>query len=205
TVCSGSSRPPISPSSTSKSWGLTAITTSAAPAIASAFESVAVTPCRSATSRSQSSRRPVTTISPGSRHPELRRPLSSDSPIRPAPRIASRRGSIAMRGSLGGGVAKPGGRRTEPRSVRQRDQPAPEAHEQVDAREAGPLAVALQQRRRLLGLDPAPLERAEQLDQPEVADQAALAPAEAFEADDAHRPRAEPALAQKARCDRVGR
>src|SRR5438034_915120 len=44
TVCSGVSRPPISPSRTSKSCGLTAITTSAAPAIASAFEVPAVTP-----------------------------------------------------------------------------------------------------------------------------------------------------------------
>ena len=44
TVWSGESSPPISPSSTSKSCGLTAITMNAAPATASAFESVVSTP-----------------------------------------------------------------------------------------------------------------------------------------------------------------
>src|SRR6266542_675792 len=44
TVCSGVSRPPTSPSSTSKSCGLTEITTSVAPATASAFDVVARTP-----------------------------------------------------------------------------------------------------------------------------------------------------------------
>jgi hypothetical protein len=43
TVCSGRSRPPISPSRPSMSCGFTAMTTSAAPAAASWFESVAAT------------------------------------------------------------------------------------------------------------------------------------------------------------------
>jgi hypothetical protein len=44
TVCSGVSSPPISPSSPSKSWGFTAMTTSVEPATASAFDVVARTP-----------------------------------------------------------------------------------------------------------------------------------------------------------------
>ena len=44
TVCSGVSSPPISPSSTSKSCGFTASTTTPAPRTASGFESVACTP-----------------------------------------------------------------------------------------------------------------------------------------------------------------
>ena len=40
TVCSGESRPPTSPRRTSRSCGFTAITISAAPLAASAFESV---------------------------------------------------------------------------------------------------------------------------------------------------------------------
>ena len=43
-VCSGRMKVPISPRSPSMSWGLTAMTTSAAPAAASWFESVASTP-----------------------------------------------------------------------------------------------------------------------------------------------------------------
>ena len=44
TVCSGVSSPPTSPSSTSKSCGLTAITMKDAPLTASAFASVVSTP-----------------------------------------------------------------------------------------------------------------------------------------------------------------
>ena len=44
TVCSVVTRPPISPSSASMSWGFTAITSSAASRIASAFDSVGSTP-----------------------------------------------------------------------------------------------------------------------------------------------------------------
>ena len=49
------------------------------------------TPCRSRSSAARSSRRAVTTISPGSRQPELSRPETSASPIFPQPRIAIRR------------------------------------------------------------------------------------------------------------------
>ena len=93
TTWSGESSPPISPSSTSKSCGLTAITTTPAPVTASAFERVAVTPCRSPSSASRSSWRPVTTISSGLRQPVLSSPASSASPILPQPRMAIRRGS----------------------------------------------------------------------------------------------------------------
>jgi hypothetical protein len=44
TVCSGRISVPISPRRPSMSWGLTAMTTSDAPAAASWFESVASTP-----------------------------------------------------------------------------------------------------------------------------------------------------------------
>src|SRR5438552_6721868 len=100
TVCSSESSPPISPSSESMSCGFTVMTTSAAPTTASAFERVASTPYRSRSSATRSSRRVVTTMSFGSRQPELSSPDNSASPILPAPMIAIRRSSTAMRGSL---------------------------------------------------------------------------------------------------------
>src|SRR5262249_32988861 len=87
TVCSGVINPPTSPSRTSKSCGFTAITIKPASPTALALSSVPSTPWRSFSSASRSSRRPVTTMSPGLRHPELSSPASSDSPIFPAPRI----------------------------------------------------------------------------------------------------------------------
>jgi hypothetical protein len=98
TVWSGERIPPISPRSAGKSCGLTAITTIAAPLTASEFEVVARTPWRSLSSLARSSRRTVATISSGLRQPVLSRPASSASPIWPAPRIAMRRSSTAMRG-----------------------------------------------------------------------------------------------------------
>ena len=77
----------------SKSCGLTAITTTPAPATASVFEVVTRMPCRSASSFARSSRRTVATISSGFRHSVLSNPARSASPIFPAPRIAMRRGS----------------------------------------------------------------------------------------------------------------
>ena len=59
----------------------------------------------------------------------------------------------------------------------------------------GPLAVRLEQLRRLPAFDLTAAQRAQKLDEPEVADEAVVVPAEPFEADDADRPRAEPALA----------
>ena len=89
-------------------------------------------------------------------------------------------------------------RLADSRALGQRDQSSREPGHQVDAREAGPLAVRLQQRSGLVALDPAALERDRELDQTEVADEPELSPPEAFEADDADRPRAEPALALEA-------
>ena len=83
--------------------------------------------------------------------------------------------------------------------------PAAAPGEEVDAREAGPLAVWLEQDVGLLGLDPPAPERGGELDEAEIARQAALVPAEPFERDDADRPRAEAALALEAPRDDVGR
>src|SRR6185437_14824702 len=91
-----------------------------------------------------------------------------------------------------------------PRS-RQRDQAAAEAGEEIDAREAGPLAVRLEQLRRLPALHGAAAQRAQELDEPEVADEPVLEAAESLEADDNGRPRAEAALALDPADDRVGR
>src|SRR6185437_8077402 len=91
-----------------------------------------------------------------------------------------------------------------PRS-RQRDQAAAEAGEEIDAREAGPLAVRLEQLRRLPALHGAAAQRAQELDEPEVADEPVLEAAEPLEADDARRPRAEAALALDPADDHVGR
>ncbi len=65
---------------------------------------------------------------------------------------------------------------------------------EVDAGEPLPLLVGRQQLGRLVSLDPAAPERRAQLDERQVADQASLRPPESLEADDADRPRPEPAL-----------
>jgi hypothetical protein len=67
------------------SCGLTAITTTVAPEIASAFESVTGIWKRARSSAARASRRALATMS---RSPELSRPEISASPIWPAPRIA---------------------------------------------------------------------------------------------------------------------
>ncbi len=97
TVCSGWISGPISPRRVSMSCGLTAITTRAAPATASAFDRVASMPCRSRSSATRSSRRVEALMSPRSRQPEESSPWMSASPIRPAPRIAIRRSSTMSR------------------------------------------------------------------------------------------------------------
>src|SRR5687768_1893709 len=111
----------------------------------------------------RSSRRPVTTISSGFRQPVESSPASSDSPIFPAPRIAIRRLSTAMDLSLGGYPCS----RPPPASRGKRQQAAGEAREQIDAREAGPLAVWREQ---LLGVGcvcPAAVKGRAELDQAE--------------------------------------
>jgi hypothetical protein len=94
TVCSGCRSGPTSPSRVSMSCGLTAITTSAAPAAASGFDCVTAIPWRSASSATRSSRRVDAEISAAVRQPEESRPPISASPIWPAPRIAIFRPSI---------------------------------------------------------------------------------------------------------------
>src|SRR5439155_24343344 len=148
------------------SCGLTARTTTSAPLIAAALSVVASTPCRSRSSVARSSRREVATMSAQS---ELRSPARSDSPILPAPRIAIR--------------------------IRQDYEAGAVARQQVDAREARPLLVGSEQLVRLLRLDPPAPKRCRALDQAEVACEPVLVAAEALEADDPHRPRAETALA----------
>ena len=126
-------------------------------------------------------------------------------------------GSVDRRSSSTGGMCsrirrwsvKSGLRVTDPvessgltRRRRDRDQARRVAGEQVDAREAGPLAVRLEQLGRLPALDAAAAHRGEQLHQTEVSLEAALETAEALEADDAERPRAEAALAEEPVGDR---
>ena len=88
---------------------------------------------------------------------------------------------------------------------RQRDQPAAEAGDQVDAREAGPFAVRLEQLGRLPRLDRPAASAISELHEAEVADEPVLLAAEPLEADDADRPRPEPALALEPGGDGVGR
>src|SRR5215471_4141301 len=106
------------------SCGLTASTTTSAPLIAAVLSVVASTPCLSCSSATRSSRRDVATMSAQS---ELRSPARSDSPILPAPRIAIR--------------------------IAQLYEPGLVARQQIDAREAGPLAVLREQLVGFLGLD----------------------------------------------------
>src|SRR5437588_6779744 len=89
--------------------------------------------------------------------------------------------------------------------LRERHEPAAETGQQVDAREAGPLAVRLEQLRRLPALDRAAAQRREQLDESEIANQPVLVTAEPLEADDARRPGPEAALALDSRHDGGGR
>src|SRR4051812_30167671 len=109
--------------------------------------------------------------------PALSSPERSASPMRPAPMIAMR----DIRESLRCGA--------------QGQQPARVAREQVHARDAGPLAVRLEQLGRLPALDLTAAQHAQELDESEVADEPVVHAAEPFEADDADRPRAEAALA----------
>src|SRR5262249_34830596 len=89
---------------------------------------------------------------------------------------------------------------------RERDHAPAEAGEEVDAREAGPLAVGLEQLRGLPRLhDLSSGERAHELDQAEVAHETVLHATEPLETDDAGRPRAQPALALDSPDDRLRR
>src|SRR5581483_8548349 len=185
TVWSGLSSGPISPSSGSKSCGLTASTTRPAPAAASPFASVASIPYCPRSSPARSSRRHEATTSVGSRQPELSRPPSSDWPIFPQPRIAIRRFIARVYAARFAAFS---------RRARNREQTVCGAGEQVDAGESRPLAVGLEQLGRLPALDPPAADRSEQLHQTEVSLEAALEAAQAFQADDADGPGAEAPL-----------
>src|SRR5215210_2276952 len=93
------------------------MTTKPAPVTASVLDVVARIPWRSASSAARSSRRTVATISSGIRHPVLKRPTKSASPIFPAPRIAIRRGSAAMARSLRAELEHERGHRREARRI----------------------------------------------------------------------------------------
>src|SRR4051812_43643155 len=176
TVCSAVSRCPTSPSRISMSCGLTASTTTSAPLIASMLEIVVSTPSRSVSSSARSSRRHEAMRLAQS---ELRSPASSASPILPAPRIAMR--------------------------IAQAYEPGAICRQEIHACEAGPLPVRREQHVGLLGLDAASPQRGRELDEAEVARQAALVAAEPLEADHADRPRPEAALAEQPARDRVRR
>src|SRR4051794_18756883 len=195
---------PISPSKTSKSCGLTAITTRAAPATASAFEIVAFTPSFSRSSSTRSSRRPVATISSGFRQPPLTRPVISASPIVPAPRTATRLSLIVIPVTLGDLFCDVN-ERLGSEAARDDDRPLAQPGEHVDARQAGPLAVGLEQLRGFPAFDPAAAQTREQLDQAEVADEATLVTAQPLETDHPDRPRADPGFAYQSSGGRVGR
>ena len=97
TVCSGCDPEwPTSPSRASMSCGLTAITTSAAPATASSFEEGGVDPvalarARSPRSRASARRDDVAGFAP----PDESSPEMSASPILPVPSTAIRRSSMS--------------------------------------------------------------------------------------------------------------
>src|SRR5919202_5015892 len=82
----------------------------------------------------------------------------------------------------------------EPCLVGQWHEPVLVAHRQVDAGQAGPLAVRLEQLRRLVRLDPTAAQVRHQLDQRQVADEPALVTPEPLQADDPGRPGPEPSL-----------
>src|SRR5206468_3134753 len=84
-------------------------------------------------------------------------------------------------------------------------EPGVVSRQQVHRGEARPLTVRDEQFVRLLRLDPPPAQVGEQLDEAEIARETAFEAAEALEADDADRPRAEAAFAAEPECGRVGR
>src|SRR5437870_5406439 len=144
-------------------------------------------------------------ISSGFRQPALSSPESSDSPILPPPRIALRRPLTAIRMSLG---RVPGFYALAPhfrRGELQRYEPALGAGHQVHAREAFPLLVPGEQPCGVIRVDPAPLDRRADLQQPEVADDAAVEASQPLSPDDADRIRADAALALEPVRGRVGR
>ena len=81
---------------------------------------------------------------------------------------------------------------------RPRHETTGEAAKEIDAGEALPLVVGLEQLRSLVGLDPPAVKRLAELEEAEVADQPTLVAAESLQRDDAYRPRSEPALALEA-------
>src|SRR5512142_1911368 len=89
--------------------------------------------------------------------------------------------------------------------MRQGYETSPEPCQEVHAREAAPLAVGGEQLVGLLGLDPASPQGGGELCEAAVAVEAVLVAPEPLGADDAERPRAEPALAHEARDHLVGR
>src|SRR5918992_3407432 len=89
-------------------------------------------------------------------------------------------------------------------SRRNRQQAAREAGEQIDTGEAGPLAVGREQLLGVRGVTPATGEGRAELDQTEVADEAAVETAQSFQEDDADRPRPKTTLPLEPRGDRRG-
>src|SRR5690348_5351114 len=77
------------------------------------------------------------------------------------------------------------------RAQLERDHPARRAGHQIHAREARPLLVAREESRRVLGLDPAALDRGADLEQPKVADDPAVVAAETRRPDHSDRVRAD--------------
>src|SRR5712691_2093211 len=85
--------------------------------------------------------------------------------------------------------------------LRQRDQPVLEAHGEVQAGEACPLAIRSQQLRGLVALHPPATKSRHQLDQREIADEPSLVAAQPLQADDSGGPGAEASLSlDEVRC-----
>src|SRR5262245_34202583 len=115
-----------------------------------------------------------------------------------------RRRSTAMRGSLGGSSSADALAPNFRRAQLERHHATSGARHHVHAREAGPLAVAGKDPRRVLGLDPAALDRRADLEQPEVADDTAVVAAEPLRPDEADRVGTDAALALEPGGGRVG-
>ena len=118
--------------------------------------------------------------------------VHSHAPILEAVAASTRRGSCAA----GSGGRDPG---SAP-GISPRDQPS------MSICPASPChsSYAREQRRGLGGLDPAALERGDELDQPEVADEPVVVAAEPLERDHADRPGADAALAAEPLQDDAG-
>ena len=149
----------------------------------------------------RSARRAVAATSDGSRQPDDSSPEMSDSPIRPAPRMAIFRESTIARECTAGQAAVRDDARTSRALIHARSahESALEALQEIDAREPLPFAVRLEELGGLAWLGPTPTQRGEELHESQVVGEAGVVAAEPLQREGADRPWADAPFALESR------